>query len=111
MLSGEAQAKRAADSERQIKQLKDKRREVRRRIILTCNEITKIIKRVGTRTSLNCLVVQAEELLLRSSKLNDQICAFKDMVDTVREFQSQLDYQRAVQDAKDDVLNYTRELF
>jgi len=111
MLTGETEAQRVADSDRQIKQLKAKRNEVRRRISLTCNEIAKNIRRVGTRTSLNCLVVQAEELLLRSSKLNDQICAFKDMVDTMKEFQSQLEYQRLVQDAKDDVINFTRDLF
>ena len=111
MLSGDTEAQRAADSERQLKQLKAKRSEVRRRMTLICNEISRIIRRVGTRTSLNCLVTQAEELLVKSRRLNDQICSFKDMIDTNKEFQSQLEYQRLVQDAKDDVLNYALELF
>ena len=110
-LSGEEEAQRAADSDRQIEKLKARRSEIRRRITITCSEIAKILKRVGSRTSLNTLVSQAEDLLLKSEKLNNQICAFKDKVDTAKEFQSQLEYQRAVQDSKEDVLNYSQELF
>ena len=111
ILSGEEEAIRAADADRQLEKLKIRRSEVRRRITLTCNEVAKIIKRVGSRASLNTLIVQAEELLLKSEKLNDQICAFKEKVDTAKEFQSQLEYQRAVQDAKEDVENFSQELF
>ena len=111
ILSGEEEAVRAADTERQLEKLRTSRKEVRRRITLTCNEVAKIIKRVGSRASLNTLVVQAETLLLKSEKLNDQICAFKEKVDTAKEFQSQLEYQRLVQDAKEDVENFSLELF
>ena len=111
ILTGEEEALRAADTDRQLEKLRARRTEIRRRITLTCNEVAKIIKRVGSRASLKALVVQAEELLLKSEKLNDQICAFKEKVDTAKEFQSQLEYQRAVQDAKEDVENFTIELF
>ena len=111
IISGEEEAQRTADSDRQIDKLKARRSEIRRRITITCSEIAKILKRVGSRTSLNALVSQAEDLLLKSDKVNNQICAFRDKVDTAKEFQSQLEYQRAVQDAKEDVLNYTQELF
>ena len=109
--TGEEEAQRGADSDRQIEKLKGRRAEIRRRISITCSEIAKILKRVGSRTSLNRLVEQAEELLLKSEKLNNQLCAFKEKVDTAKEFQSQLEYQRAVQDAKEDVENYSQELF
>lgn len=111
ILSGEEEAHRAADSDRQIEKLKTRRTEIRRRITITCNEIARILKRVGSRTSLKILVTQAEELLYKSEKLNDQLCMFKDKVDTTKEFQSQLEYQRAVQDAKEDVQNFSDELF
>ena len=111
ILSGEEEAIRSADTDRQLEKLRAKRQEIRRRINLTCNEVAKIIKRVGSRASLKALVVQAEELLLKSEKLNDQICAFKEKVDTAKEFQSQLEYQRLVQDAKEDVENFSDELF
>jgi len=111
MFSGEEEAVRAADFDRQLEKLKARRSEVRRRITLTCNEVARIIKRVGSRASLNTLIAQAEELLYKSEKLNDQICAFKEKVDTGKEFQSQLEYQRAVQDAKEDVESFSDELF
>ena len=111
ILTGEEEALRAADTDRQLEKLRARRTEIRRRITLTCNEVAKIIKRVGSRASLKALVVQAEELLLKSEKLNDQICAFKEKVDTAKEFQSQLEYQRAVEDAKEDVENFSIELF
>jgi len=111
VLSGEEEALRGADSDRQIEKLKARRAEIRRRITITCNEIARIVKRVGSRTSLNTLVGQADELLSKSQKLNDQLCMFKDKVDTAKEFQSQLEYQRAVQDAKEDVLSFSDELF
>ena len=109
--TGEEEAHRSADAEHQIEKLKLRRSEVRRRITITCSEIAKILKRVGSRTSLNRLVEQAEDLLRKSEKLNNQLCAFKDKVDTAKEFQSQLEYQRSVQDAKEDVENYSQELF
>ena len=111
VITGEEEALRSADTDRQLEKLRAKRQEIRRRINLTCNEVAKIIKRVGSRASLKALVVQAEELLLKSEKLNDQICAFKEKVDTAKEFQSQLDYQRAVQDAKEEVESFSEELF
>ena len=111
ILTGEEEALRAADTDRQLEKLRARRTEIRRRITLTCNEVAKIIRRVGSRASLKALVVQAEELLLKSEKLNDQICAFKEKVDTAKEFQSQLEYQRAVEDAKEDVENFSIELF
>jgi len=110
-LVGEEEAQRTADSDRQIEKFKTRRAEIRRRITITCAEIAKILKRVGSRQSLNILVTQSQDLLLKSEKLTNQICAFKDKVDTAKEFQSQLEYQRAVQDAKEDVLNYSEELF
>ena len=102
--SEEEEAVRAADADRQLEKLKARRKEVRRRITLTCSEVTKIIKRVGSRASLNTLVAQAEQLLLKSEKLNDQMCVFKEKVDTAKEFQSQLEYQRIVHDAKEEEL-------
>ena len=111
MLSGEEEALRSADTDRQLEKLRARRQEIRRRINLTCNEVAKIIKRVGSRKSLAALVAQADDLLLKSEKLNDQICAFKEKVDTAKEFQSQLEYQRLVQDAKEDVENFSDELF
>ena len=111
ILSGEEEALRSADTDRQLEKLRARRQEIRRRINLTCNEVAKIIKRVGSRKSLAALVAQADDLLLKSEKLNDQICAFKEKVDTAKEFQSQLEYQRAVQDAKEDVENFSNELF
>ena len=111
ILSGEEESVRSADFDRQLEKLKTRRAEIRRRITLTCNEVAKIIKRVGSRASLNTLIAQAEELLYKSEKLNDQICAFKEKVDTAKEFQSQLEYQRAVQDAIEDVDSFSKELF
>ena len=111
ILSGEEESVRSADFDRQLEKLKTRRAEIRRRITLTCNEVAKVIKRVGSRASLKTLIVQAEELLLKSEKLNDQICAFKEKVDTAKEFQSQLEYQRAVQDAIEDVESFSNELF
>ena len=111
IISGEEEALRSADSDRQLEKLKVRRSEVRRRITLTCNEVAKIIKRVGSRASLKTLVAQAEDLLLKSEKLNDQICVFKEKVDTAKEFQSQLEYQRVVEDAKEDVESFSNELF
>ena len=111
IISGEEEALRSADSDRQLEKLKARRNEVRRRITLTCNEMAKIIKRVGSRASLKTLVAQVDDLLLKSDKLNDQICAFKDKVDTAKEFQSQLEYQRVVEDAKEDVESFSNELF
>ena len=111
MLSGEEEAQRNADINFQLEKLKGRRQEIHCRITLICNEMAKIMRRVGSRTSLNRLVDQAEELLLRSHKLNDQICVFKDKVDTAKEFQTQLRYQRAVEDAKEDVQRFSAELF
>ena len=111
ILSGEEESVRSADFDRQLEKLKTRRAEIRRRITLTCNEVAKIIKRVGSRASLNTLIAQARELLYKSEKLNDQICAFKEKVDTAKEFQSQLEYQRAVQDAIEDVDSFSKELF
>ena len=111
IFSGEEESVRSADFDRQLEKLRNRRAEIRRRITLTCNEVAKIIKRVGSRASLNTLIAQAEELLYKSEKLNDQICAFKEKVDTAKEFQSQLEYQRAVQDAKEDVESFSNELF
>ena len=109
--SGEEESQRSADYDRQVEKLKVKRNELRRRITLTCSEIAKVLKRVGSRTSLSVLVAQAEDLLLKSEKVNDQLCAFKDKVDTAKEFQTQLEIQRMVQDAKEDVQNFSHDLF
>ena len=111
MMSGEEESQRGADHDRQVEKLKVRRSEVRRRITLTCSEIAKVVKRVGSRTSLRALVEQAEDLLLKSAKLTDQMCAFRDKVDTAAEFKSQLEYQRIVQDAKEDAENFSLELF
>ena len=110
-VSGEEEAQRASDQDRQIEKLRARRTEVRRRITITVSEIAKVLSRVGTRTSLDALVLQAQDLLLKSHKLTDQLCEFKDKVDTASEYQSQLEYQRSVQDAKEDVMNFAAELF
>ena len=111
IVSGEAESFRAADHDRQIEKLKARRAEHRRRITLNCNEIAKILKRVGSRTSLDTLVAQSKTLLWKSEKLTDQLCVFKDKVDTAQEYLSQLEYQRAVEDARQDVDMFSDELF
>ena len=111
MISGEEESQRSADSDRQVEKLKIRRHEVRKRITVSCNEIHKLLKRVGSRTSLDVLVRQVEDLVLKSEKLTDQICAFRDKVDTAKEFQSQLDYQRVFQDAKEEVNHHQFELY
>ena len=111
IVSGEEESFRSADHDRQIEKLKARRAEHRRRITLNCNEIAKVLKRVGSRTSLDTLVAQSKSLLNKSEKLTDQICVFKDKVDTAQEYLSQLEYQRAVEDARQDVAMFSDELF
>ena len=111
IVSGEAESFRSADHDRQIEKLRGRRDQLRRRITLNCNEIAKVLKRVGSRTSLDTLVAQSKTMLRKSEKLTDQICVFKDKVDTAKEYLSQLEYQRAVEDARQDVAMYSDELF
>ena len=111
MMSGEEESQRSADGDRQVEKLKIRRSEVRKRISVTCNEMHKLLKRVGSRTSMDTLVQQVEALVLKSEKLTDQICAFRDKVDTAKEFQSQLDYQRLAQDAIEEVNHHQFELY
>lgn len=97
--------------EERLENLKKQRGEIRHRITNTCDEISTTLQRVGSLTSLNAMVVEAEDLLRQSEELNDQICEFYELVDTAKEFQLQLEYQRVVQDAKEEVQNYSEELF
>ena len=110
-MSGEEESQLSADHERQIEKLRVRRAEHRRRITLTCNEIAKVLKRVGSKTSLDTLVGQAVDLLSRSENLTNQLCVFKDKVDTAQEYKSQLEYQRAVEDARQDVAMQWDDLF
>lgn len=97
--------------EERLEKLTKQRGEIRHEITKTCDEISSTLQRVGSLTSLNAMVIEAEDLLRQSEELNDQICEFYELVDTAKEFQLQLEYQRVVQDAKEDVQNYSDELF
>ena len=94
------------DEGKQLTKLKNQRSEVRERIIVVRNEISRGMKMVGSRASLTALVLQAEVLLRKSCKLTDRICSFQDRVNTAYEFETQLHYQTLVEDIKEEVLMY-----
>ena len=108
--SATTQVEETMTEEEMLEKLKKKRSEIRYNITKTCDEISSTLQRVGSLTSLNAMVTEAQDLLRQSEELNDQICDFYELVDTSKEFQLQLEYQGIVQDAKEEVQNYS-ELF
>lgn len=98
------------DEKRQLTKLRDQRSTVRAKIKIIRSEIARGVEMVGSRANLTMLLAQVEDLLRKSHKLTDRICMFQYHVDTAYEFKEQLYYQTKVQDIKEEVLLYFRDL-